>query len=86
MIKCNACKNEFKASEIKQKTFYVNDKSKTEIKYFACPGCGKRYFIGVYDKRIRSLIKRKKKNKAKKEQKELIKLHIDLINEILEEK
>ena len=86
MIKCNACKNAFKASKIIQKTHYLNDKSKTQIKYFSCPGCGKRYFIGIYDKRIRSLIKRGKKNKAKREQEILVKDHIDMINKILEEK
>lgn len=84
-IKCNACENVFKASEIIQNTYYINDKLKTQIKYFSCPGCGKRYFIGIYNKRIRSLIKRGKKNKAKREQEILVKNHIDLINVILEE-
>lgn len=86
VIKCNTCDNSFKTSDIKRKRFYLKDELKTRIEYFSCPKCGRRYFIGIYDKNVDSLIKRSKKNKALKEQESLINEHISLINRILEGK
>ena len=86
-LECNACKAAIKKDEIRSRTYHVKDDvNKTEIKYLSCPRCGQRYFIGIYDKNVRSLFKRGKRNKGKALQEQLKEQYQEEIQKVMERK
>lgn len=87
MLKCNACNEEIDVKTIKRNTYRIKeDKNRAEIRYFSCPKCGQRYFIGIYDKDVNSLFKRGKRNKGKDTQEKLKEMYQEEIKKVMERK
>lgn len=87
MLTCNACKEEIDVKTIKRNAYRIKeDKNRAEIRYFSCPKCGQRYFIGIYDKNVNSLFKRGKRNKGKDAQEKLKEMYQEEIKKVMERK